>query len=86
MNKPHQLNAISEKIIGCAMSVHSVLGPGLLESAYEIFLVHELAKTGVKIGRQVALPTRYGDIKLDAGYRLDLLVEDKVVVELKTVE
>ena len=86
MNEPHQLNAISEKIIGCAMSVHSVLGPGLLESAYEICLVHELAKTGVKIGRQVALPIRYGDIKLDAGYRLDLLVEDKVVVELKTVE
>src|SRR3990172_215534 len=86
MQELHELNSVSEKIIGCAMRVHSTLGPGLLESVYEVCLVHELKKSAIKFERQVALPIRYNEVKLDAGYRLDLLVDDKVVVELKAVE
>ena len=86
MKELHELNSVSEKIIGCAMRVHSTLGPGLLESVYEVCLVHELKKSAIKFERQVALPIRYNEVKLDAGYRLDLLVDDKVVVELKAVE
>lgn len=80
------LNKISEKIIGCAIKVHRTLGPGLLESTYEICLIHELKKEGLKVKSQVVLPVIYDDIKLDAGYRIDLLVEDAVIVELKAVE
>jgi GxxExxY protein len=77
---------ITNIVIGCAMKVHSVLGPGLLESAYETCLVHELKKYSVKVLSQVALPVTYDGIQLDAGYRIDLLVEDKVILELKAVE
>lgn len=73
-------------IIGCAMKVHSALGPGLLESTYEACLIHELRKNGVLLASQVALPVMYDGVKLDAGYRIDLLVDDKVVVELKSVD
>jgi GxxExxY protein len=79
-------NEITEKIIGCAIKVHKSLGPGLLESTYEVCLVHELTKLGIKVVAQVALPVVYDGIKLDAGYRIDVLVEDLVIVELKTVE
>lgn len=79
------INAITEQIIGAAIEVHRELGPGLLESAYEACLVYELAQRGLKVERQKALPVRYKDVNLDAGYRLDLLVEDCVIVELKAV-
>lgn len=77
---------LGEKIIGAALRVHSALGSGLLESAYEICLLHELGKSGLRALRQIALPVVYDGIQLDAGYRLDILVEDKVVLELKSVE
>ncbi len=77
---------LTGRIIGCAMKVHSVLGPGLLESAYEACLAHEIAKAGMKVRAQVALPIIYDGVQLEAGYRLDLLVEDQVVVEVKAIE
>ena len=79
-------NEISGKIIGCAIEVHKSLGPGLLESAYEECLFFELQEAGLKVERQKALPVVYKDVKLEAGYRIDLLIEGKVVVELKSVE
>ena len=79
-------NEISRNIIGCAMKVHSRLGPGLLESAYEACLAYELVKAGLRVERQKPLPLIYDEVKLDAGYRLDLLVEGKVVVDPKAVE
>lgn len=81
-----ELNDLTEKIIGCAIKVHRVLGPGLLESAYEVCLVHELRKAGLKAERQVALPVIYEGLRLDADYFIDILVEDTVVIELKSVE
>ena len=79
-------NIITEKIIGCAIEVHKNLGPGLLESAYEECLYFELVNKGMQVKKQVALPLIYKEIKLDAGYRIDLLVNDKVIVEVKSVE
>jgi GxxExxY protein len=79
-------NELSEKIIGCAIQVHKSLGPGLLESAYLECLYYELKISGLKVEKQKPLPLIYKEIRLDAGYRLDLLVEDKVVIELKSVE
>jgi GxxExxY protein len=81
-----KLNDISYKIIGCAYTVHSELGPGLLESTYETCLEYELLDKGLKVERQKPLPVVYKDIKLNAGYRIDLLVEDKIIVEIKSVE
>jgi GxxExxY protein len=81
-----ELNDLSEKIIGCAIKVHRTLGPGLLESTYEVCLVHELKKAGLKAERQVELPVFYDGIQLDAGYKLDILVEDTIILELKSVE
>ena len=81
-----EINKISEKIIGCAINVHKALGPGLLESTYEICLIHELKKANLKVQAQLALPVIYDEIKLDAGYRIDLLVEDTVIVELKAID
>ncbi|NJO90969.1 MAG: GxxExxY protein [Chloroflexia bacterium] len=80
------LNKISYDIIGCAYKVHSELGPGLLESTYEVCLEYELLQKGFKVQKQLALPVIYNNIKLDAGYRIDLLVEDEIIVELKSVE
>ena len=77
---------LTGNIIGCAIEVHKFLGPGLLESAYEECLTYELLKTGVYIERQKAVPVVYKEIKLECGYRMDILVENTVVVELKTVE
>jgi len=79
------LNSISYDIIGAAYSVHSALGPGLLESTYEVCLEYELVKMGYKVERQKPLPVNYDGVQLDAGYRIDLLVEDRVIVELKSV-
>lgn len=80
------LNLISHDIIGASFKVHSALGPGLLESTYEVCLEYELIKMGYKVDRQKALPVKYENVSLDAGYRIDLLVEDLVMVELKSVE
>lgn len=79
------LNRITEQIIGAAIEVHKALGPGLLESAYEQCLCHELALRGIRFERQRPLPVEYKGVKLDCGYRLDLLVADAVVVEIKAV-
>jgi len=79
-------DAITEQIIGAAIEVHRQLGPGLLESAYEECLCFELSQHGLQFERQVNLPVSYKGVKLDCGYRLDLVVEDEVIVELKTVE
>jgi GxxExxY protein len=79
-------NQITEKIIGAAIEVHRHLGPGLLESAYEECLCYELSQSGLFFQRQLAVPVLYKGIKLDCGYRVDLLVEDAVIVEVKSVE
>ncbi|HOY33147.1 MAG TPA: GxxExxY protein [Bacteroidales bacterium] len=81
-----EINQITEKIIGCAIEVHKNLGPGLLESAYEECLVYELQSAGLKAERQIGVPVVYKDIRLDCGYRIDILVENKVIIELKTVD
>ena len=80
------INKITENIIGSAIAVHKSLGPGLLESAYEACLAFELADRGLSVERQKALPIMYRDVKLDCGYRLDLLVEEKIIVELKAID
>ena len=77
---------LTHAIIGAAIEVHKTLGPGLLESAYEECLARELSLRGLGFQRQKALPVVYKDVKLDCGYRLDFLVENRVVVELKAVE
>ena len=79
-------NDITYKIIGCIYKVHSTLGPGLLESTYEVCLVHELINEGLRVEQQKLLPVIYNEIKLDAGYRIDLLVENEIIVELKSVD
>lgn len=81
-----ELNRISGSIIEFAIAVHRELGPGMLEGAYEICLVHELVRNGFRVERQVVLPITYQGLKLDAGYRLDLVVEGSVIVELKAIE
>jgi len=81
-----ELNEISGKIIDLAMKVHTALGPGLLESTYEACLIHELKKAGLKVLSQVALPVNYDGVTIELGYRIDLLVEDLIIVELKSVE
>ena len=83
----HNLHAdLTERILAAAYEVHSSLGPGLLESAYEACLAHELTTRGIAFRRQLELPIRFKDEQIDAGYRLDLLVEDLVIVELKAVD
>ena len=81
-----ELNAITESIIGAAIKVHRALGPGLLESAYEACLAFELAERGLEVEQQKPLPVVYREVRLDCGYRLDLLVERKVIVEIKSVD
>jgi GxxExxY protein len=79
-------NEISYKIRGAIFKVYNALGPGLLESAYEAVLSYELNQMGLNIKTQVPLPLIYNEVKLDVGYRLDILVEDKVIIEIKSVE
>ena len=79
------LNTITERIIGAAIEVHKVLGPGLMESACEECLCRELALRGIRVERQLPLPVEYKGVRLDCGYRLDLLVEQSVVVEIKSL-
>jgi GxxExxY protein len=75
----------AKELVDSALKVHSTLGPGLLESAYEACLAYELSERGIRVSRQKLLPVHYGPVEIDAGYRLDLLVDDQIVVELKTV-
>ena len=86
MNPKEELNAITSQIIGCAIEVHRILGPGLLESVYEDALCHELKSQDLQFIRQKPVPIPYKDIKLGTDLRLDLLVEDKVIVDLKAKE
>jgi GxxExxY protein len=79
-------NEIGKIIVDCAFKVHQALGPGLLESTYEACLLYELSQAGLKVEQQKALPVIYKDVKLDCGYRIDLLVESKVIIEIKSVE
>jgi GxxExxY protein len=79
-------NEISDKIIGAAIEVHRILGPGLLESVYELALCHELSLRGIRFVKQQRVPISYKKVKLDSDLRLDLLVEDKVIVDLKAKE
>lgn len=79
-------NEISKVILDCAFKVHTTLGPGLLESAYQECLFYEISKKDLRIEKEKSMPLIYEEVKLDCGYRIDLLVEDKVVIELKTVE
>jgi GxxExxY protein len=81
-----EVDRITEIIIGAAIDVHKALGPGLLESAYEECLFYELNLRNLTVKRQLDLPVIYKEVQLNIGYRLDLLVEDKVVIELKTVD
>jgi len=81
-----ELNDLTYKIIGCAYKVHKELGPGLLESTYEVCLEHELKKANLKVERQWPLPIIYDTIKLETGYRVDLIVEDSIILELKAVD
>jgi GxxExxY protein len=83
---PKETDEVASKIVDAAFAVHTALGPGLLESVYEVCLMHELNKRGLKAERQVLLPVVYDNLRLDAGLRLDLVVEKRVVVELKAVE
>ena len=86
MKEEERLNHITEMIIGAAIEVHRALGPGLLESAYETCLAFELAQRSLKVEQQKPLPVVYKEVKLDCGYRLDLLVEKAVIVEVKSVD
>jgi len=81
-----ETDLLTQKVIGCAISVHKELGPGLLESSYEHCLNYELNLQGIVVQRQVMLPVRYKSITVDAGYRLDLLIENNLIVELKAVD
>jgi GxxExxY protein len=81
-----EINQITEMILKCAYSVHSALGPGLLESAYEECLFYELKQAGLNVEKQKSLPLVYKEVKLEAGYWMDLLVENRVVIEIKSIE
>ena len=81
-----QINQVTEKVIGAAINVHRALGPGLLESAYEACLAFELVECGLKVEQQKPIPVIYKTVRLDCGYRLDLLVNNIVIVEIKSVD
>lgn len=80
------LEKIFKTVLDCSFQVHTTLGPGLLESAYEECLYYELIQFGLNVKKQLPLPLVYKEVKLDAGYRIDLLVENKVIVEIKSVD
>jgi GxxExxY protein len=83
---PPLTDAVARQVVDAAYAVHSALGPGLLEGVYEVCLVHELNKRGIKVEQQVMLPVIYDNVRLDAGLRLDLVVGDCLIVELKAIE
>jgi GxxExxY protein len=86
MSEKEELNRITQAIIGAAIEVHKHLGPGLLESAYEACTAFELAERGLLVEQQKPLPLLYKKVRLDCGYRLDLMVDEKVIVEIKAVD
>lgn len=86
MNDEERLNKITETIIGVAIDIHKALGPGLLESAYEACMVYDLIQSSLKVEQQKPLPVIYREVKLECGYRLDLMIENEVIVEIKSVE
>jgi GxxExxY protein len=79
-------NILTSHVIGCAIDIHKALGPGLLESVYEVSLAYELEEVGFRVKRQASIPVRYKEIKHDVGFRADILVEDKLIIEIKSVE
>ena len=81
-----EFDELSNRIIGCALKVHKALGPGLLESTYEQCLCYELSKAGLRFERQKELPVKYEDVMIDCGYRIDILVEGRLILELKSVD
>lgn len=81
-----ELNALTERVIGLCIAIHKALGPGLLESAYAACLAYELSKSGISFLREQPLPIAYQDVHLDCGYRLDFIIEDVLILELKSVE
>jgi GxxExxY protein len=81
-----EINQVTGQIVDAAIKVHSALGPGLLESTYEVCLMYELRKRGINVSNQVPLPVRYDEVLIEVGYRIDLLVADEVIVELKSVD
>ena len=81
-----EFDNLSNRVIGCAIEVHQHLGPGLLETAYEQCLAHELNRNGINFQLQYPQPVQYKDIRLDCGYRIDILVENDLIVELKSVD
>jgi GxxExxY protein len=83
---PEETNTVAAQVVDAAFHVHKELGPGLLADVYDVCLVHELRNRGLRVAHHVLLPVRYGDLVLDAGLQLDLLVEDRVVVEIKVVD
>ena len=85
MNRGVGINFVSGQVVDAAMRVHSALGPGLLESAYEACLVHELQKRGLRVQSQVPMPVYYDGVRVELAYRIDLLVEDAVIVELMAI-
>jgi len=85
LQKKIENDVLTERIIGAAIQVHREIGPGLLESTYEVCLCHELSLLKLKVERQKAIPIIYKGVQLDSGYRLDLIVEDQVIVEIKAV-
>ncbi len=86
MTPEERLNKLTETIIGVAIKVHRALGPGLLESAYEACMIFDLAQDGLTVEQQKALPVVYRAVKLDCGYRMDMVVEHEIIVEIKSVE
>ena len=85
-NIPEELNELSNKIIGLAIKVHRTLGPGLLESSYQECLCYELAMAGYLVEKEKVLPLVYEQVKLDIGYRIDILVDNQIIIEVKAVE
>mgnify|MGYP006291042527 len=79
-------NELSHQIIGCALDIHKTIGPGLLESAYENALAYDLKEAGLNVKQQVPMPFIYKEVKQDVGYRLDLLINNKVIIEIKSLE
>lgn len=86
MDDKERLDQITRRVIGAAIEVHKTVGPGLLESAYQVCLAFELREQGLKVEEQLPLPVIYKNVKLDCGYRIDLLVENEIVIEIKAIE
>ncbi len=84
--RPREFTDLTHRVIGCAIEVHRHLGPGLLESTYKLCLAHELHLNGISLRTEYPLPVEYKGTQLDCGYRLDLLIEDKIILELKSVD